>query len=152
MTLLYWGEKGKIIVIWLLIHELFCWRLRNKMGLQQGTAIWGGPDILLWPLLFKTLYYGVWKEEDKGIGGQGGRGKEGEGKKGRKREKETERSGGKEEGREGEKTGRDGSQDYCREEGEYLDEYTLDRYYHRGWNSGDLHIPCYKFLLHMHIS
>lgn len=77
---------------------------------------------------------------------------------GRKREKEAARAGGREEGREGEKRGRKGSWEHGREEGKYLDDYILDRYYHdRGWNSKDFDIPmleifatCAYFIISMY--
>lgn len=52
------------------------------------------------------------------------------------------RKGGRE-GRTGEREEKDRM---IAEEEKYLDEYTLDRDYHRGWKSRDFHIPGYKFL------
>lgn len=83
-------------------------------------------------MLFKTLYPWGWKR------GEGKEKEEGERQK---------REGGS-------KGGKDGGMEkrMVAEEEKYLDEYILDRYYHRGWNSRDFHIPGYKFLPWMHIS
>lgn len=70
-----------------------------------------------------------------------------EGTEGRREEEGREGTEGRE-GRTGERQEKDRM---IAEEEKYLDEYTLDRDYHRGWNCRDFHIPGCKFLPQMQI-
>lgn len=78
----------------------------------------------------------------------------GAGKEERERRKRKRKGRGRNRREGGSKGGKDGGMEkrMVAEEEKYLDEYILDRYYHRGWNSRDFHIPGYKFLPWMHIS